>query len=553
MATTVDRIHTKVTANTKQAQRSMRDYGKSGDKAGLSITNGFAKFGSAMAGVQSAIALVKEAFEAVDFANQMQRLRKVVGATFGDELQAATGGTISKFEAMQVASKAMAMSFQFTRENMKDVLAVSDDLGKRLGIDTKDAANQLFEALNTGRKSSLAKFGIDIEGVKGQANKTKEALRQLHEQSKKPLASDEAADNFDKFKTQLQDNTDAIKELFGTTTRTVITFFGNAIRESKGFWGEMKSQFFIADRIIEMRKKAARERLQNLAAERAFMDTVKKFGVFGGGNARARFEHSRHLEHLSLLTKGLTTSQMRLADALSRRTQKTKTKTKSGRTARRPAKRLSLEEELLPREDDFQSTLNEIGAFADAGIKKIDKDLAAVESKRKAEAQAIIDAQRAKVDAIMTEVDAWSTATDSIIRLQETLFGKSKALTILSAGIEAAKEGARAAAAFATGNIPGGIAHTAAAAQWVAVAAKAGGSAGSSGGGSRGGNRGAAGGGFSRGTGVSGGGPTVTNVYVGPGFFGDPDKLASEISNSIRGAERRGIIQPRENRVVQHA
>ena len=108
------------------------------------------------------------------------------------------------------------------------------------------------------------------------------------------------------------------------------------------------------------------------------------------------------------------------------------------------------------------------------------------------------------------------------------------------AGVLAVAEAAASIASFATGNIPGGIAHGAAAALYGSVAAGVGGGASAApaaGGGAGGGSSGASGAPSS-----GAGGNHTYNVFMGRGFvIGTPQKVAKELAGTMQSLNGTGV------------
>lgn len=152
-------------------------------------------------------------------------------------------------------------------------------------------------------------------------------------------------------------------------------------------------------------------------------------------------------------------------------------------------------------------------------------------------------------DGLMTGIEAMILGHESA--------GKAglRASAMIARGL-AGEFSLRAMGAFASGNVPQGLAFVGAAAAATATAAGLMAAAGSGGGGPQLPGGGGYGGGASvspgggappgwgtLGSGSSGGGGETINLYVGDGFVGKPAELAAEIDEALRAGKRSGRIK----------
>lgn len=190
------------------------------------------------------------------------------------------------------------------------------------------------------------------------------------------------------------------------------------------------------------------------------------------------------------------------------------------------------------------------GAQDVAGIGRwADEDRAAAkaaEDRRKALEEQ--EAELAKLHGVTSELqNAFVSGLDAMMSGTESFgkaFQRTIAMSMRARGLEAAGmviwEGAQAIAALAIHDYDGAAKHGKAAAGFAAASAflLSGSALLGGGGGGGGGARPSAGGGFVGGGSVASAPVTNITVHVGEGFVGEPHKLAVEIHEKIRGAQR---------------
>lgn len=525
-----------VDREAKRAQKSLGDMARG--------------FGDAMTRVNQALEVAQTALHALGqgvamarFTGQVERLEAVVGEGLASRLKSATGDTITSFDAMSVAAKAMQADFKFTGDEMEDVFAFAKKLSDSGFGPLKETTDTLFNALITGGEE-LIKFGINLEGATTVAEKTQVALRQLHEMSKNPLAVGEAANEFDKFNAELEDMIDDLKFFVGAAVREVFLFLKSVSPAFK----------LIADLRGKQRKILEEQDRKARAAKDA---QIRRSRI------KVEVEPTVFLEDGELFeeVEDFTINQV---DAFNKEIAN-KIKSRPPLTLEQKFKMMFTADDA---ERDFQAMLSKVNeslVAEGAGLQpiidaemiatnaRIDADVAFTNATfEQAEERKSIREQ--EVAAQMAAFEAQFGAARAGIGLAQEIFGKSKAVRVANAGLHVLEEIAHASSQFALFNVPGGVAHLFAAAKWGLIAGKsAAGGGGSSTGRST--SRGGAGGGLSRPSGGGGSGraapPMVININ-GPSL-GAPEKLGEVINRAIRVSERRGTTQPVENRVVTHA
>ena len=114
----------------------------------------------------AAIKLGQRGAGIADVAREFDLLSSKVGET-GDamlgSLRRGVSGTISDFELMKAANKAMGAGLNATAEDMETLALGARLLAKRVGVDTTQAIEQLTNAMATGRTQGIKSLGLFVD------------------------------------------------------------------------------------------------------------------------------------------------------------------------------------------------------------------------------------------------------------------------------------------------------------------------------------------------------------------------------------------------------
>ena len=589
---TSETVNIKVGADTRDAEGAFRRLQDSIDKFGGATTATFFKLNQVIGGIQQGLRLIGQASELGKFNQEMQRLEQIVGRDLAKRFQDATGGTISQMDAMRAAARAMGGELGLSAKQMETVFAAADSLGDRFSKDTIAVVEDLTQALKTGRMQGLKEYGIEIDTTKTKAEQVMEALKDLREVAKDPLASNEAADSIDRVRAKMQDAADHFKNTIGAAINFIIAALGKAIQGLEDFLGTILGVKDVAgaegaltvDRGVQRRQAFERvsgrfdlSQQQRLLAENALRMGQDPSGLLGGEAGQAfraelqqieTSERKAGMARLEARKKELKAEleKTRIAEdnadlakltarMMEEKSRKTSTRTRTGRRRSSDdglamdfsgvggAIGLSLAHQRQTaqnRDMDLLATASaSVGGSGGGDIFSGFDDLRAI-GNRVGSPEAARQANMEALDAMMAKSQAFQTAGEASIAILGNVFGKSKALVAAEAILQGGMEGARSLAAFAMGNIPGGLAHAAAATQFFAVAAKAGGGGGSSG--PKPGPRSAAGGGFMGGGG--GGGDSPLNITINiDGVIGNEQQVGQHVMKAIETAKRAGRVR----------
>lgn len=142
------------------------------------------KVGIGIIGVQSIKAL---ASGLVNLAEKGEQAGSVVdafnrlggSAAAIDQAKTASLGLVNSFDLMAIANRQLLAGLPSVNQNFGQIVEIGTRLADTLGIDTKQAIENLSNALIKGNKVALEKFGFNLDGVKGKADITSAALSQL--------------------------------------------------------------------------------------------------------------------------------------------------------------------------------------------------------------------------------------------------------------------------------------------------------------------------------------------------------------------------------------
>ncbi len=129
---------------------AIKDFGRMGVEAIGKVAAGIVELGLRGAAVND----VKESFASLS-AGTNETAATMLGA-----LRAATLNTISDFELMQTANKALGAGLKLSAADMGTLAAGAKMLADRTGGDTKEAFDALTKAMVTGKTKGLAEFGF---------------------------------------------------------------------------------------------------------------------------------------------------------------------------------------------------------------------------------------------------------------------------------------------------------------------------------------------------------------------------------------------------------
>jgi hypothetical protein len=184
------------------------------------------------------------ASQAVQLGNDIDRLTNVYGSLKGsiDEMREASAGEISDYDLITTKNRALEKDLKLTDEQFGIVARAADNFADSIGVNTKEALDQLIDGLATGRLRTLASAGavMDSEVVYERYAKSigvasdklsehgkkvaviQEALRLLDKKNKE---SGEVIDDFshrwEKFTAQIQNFSDTFKLTLGSAIMSV--------------------------------------------------------------------------------------------------------------------------------------------------------------------------------------------------------------------------------------------------------------------------------------------------------------------------------------------
>jgi len=130
-----------------------------GQAAGLAI-------GAITATTAAIVALGTRGADVADVQNAFNDLATAAGASADvmlDELQKGTLGTISNFDLMKTANKALGSGLVKTSADMATMAQGAQLLADRTGKDTKEAFDSLFQAMASGKPKALAQMGLFVD------------------------------------------------------------------------------------------------------------------------------------------------------------------------------------------------------------------------------------------------------------------------------------------------------------------------------------------------------------------------------------------------------
>ncbi|MCP4200646.1 MAG: hypothetical protein GY769_01770, partial [bacterium] len=155
------------TKKTSAMSRGFSAFGRAAPGALRAVAVGAGVAAGAVAAITAAVVKLGERGAAVaDVQSQFDQLSEAAGETGAimlGELAAGVKGTISNFELMKVANKALGAGLLTSSEDARTLAQGARLLAKRTGIDTVDAFNMMTTAMASGRTAQLKQIGLFVD------------------------------------------------------------------------------------------------------------------------------------------------------------------------------------------------------------------------------------------------------------------------------------------------------------------------------------------------------------------------------------------------------
>jgi len=177
----------KLTVDSKDAEDGTR-------RAGLAFTELNSKFeltGKAISALQSGYQLFMGTINRGQGVSELSTAFNSLGGTSAqlDKLRTSMQGLVSDTDIMRASNEALLAGL--SPEQFERVAAAADSLGDAVGVNTKDAMDQLTRAVNTGNERLLKQYGIVIDNKKAEEDFARQigvSANQLNEAGKKEAA-----------------------------------------------------------------------------------------------------------------------------------------------------------------------------------------------------------------------------------------------------------------------------------------------------------------------------------------------------------------------------
>ena len=177
----------KLTVDSKDAEDGTR-------RAGLAFTELNSKFdltGKAISALQSGYQLFMGTINRGQGVSELSTAFNSLGGTSAqlDKLRTSMQGLVSDTDIMRASNEALLAGL--SPEQFERVAAAADSLGDAVGVNTKDAMDQLTRAVNTGNERLLKQYGIVIDNKKAEEDFARQigvSAEQLNEAGKKEAA-----------------------------------------------------------------------------------------------------------------------------------------------------------------------------------------------------------------------------------------------------------------------------------------------------------------------------------------------------------------------------
>jgi len=257
----------KTKAGFDSAKRGLEDlkkstsaYGKEQETATAAGVKGMLQLGAAAAAVGGAIKIIGELSEAAREAAQFERmstaaqdLARSYGQSMDDILEAtrkASLGTISDYDLMASANKALMLGVGENAEDMAKLMEVAAVRGRAMGLSTTQAFNDIVTGIGRKSKLILDNLGIvlDLNDVYGDYAETLgKAADQLTENEKKQAmlnaVLDDTADYLKTTGGLLEDNASKWEQLDAQTTNYFTALKMNISQSGAGIAGLFANMF----------------------------------------------------------------------------------------------------------------------------------------------------------------------------------------------------------------------------------------------------------------------------------------------------------------------
>lgn len=177
----------KLTVDSKDAEEGTR-------RAGLAFTELNSKFelaGKAVSALQTGYQLFIGTINRGQGVSELSAAFNSLGGTSAqlDKLRTSMQGLVSDTDIMRASNEALLAGL--SPEQFERVAAAADSLGDAVGVNTKDAMDQLTRAVNTGNERLLKQYGIVIDNKKAEEDFARQigvSAEQLNEAGKKEAA-----------------------------------------------------------------------------------------------------------------------------------------------------------------------------------------------------------------------------------------------------------------------------------------------------------------------------------------------------------------------------
>lgn len=200
-----------------EALKDTKDRAKDAGESGEGLATRFNALVTASRTVLAAIPAVAEQFTAL--ADEQARLDESsarLGLDF-DEAAAAAGRFADETEAMQAANTFAQAGIRLTQQELNALERVAGSASRQLGVSTKDATEQLTQALVSGAARGLRGFGGELAAVAEGGSTAAERLQALVTQAEHTeQATDSAADAQERFKDAIEDSQRVFASAFVT-------------------------------------------------------------------------------------------------------------------------------------------------------------------------------------------------------------------------------------------------------------------------------------------------------------------------------------------------
>lgn len=264
MAVTIGEVKTRFTADTSKAENTLKGFV---EKQAKVVEGGFGGLGRAAGaafglaataalaqkGVQFAIESSKLAQQNAIVENSFVSLAAEAGASADSMMAAmrtASANTVSDYDLMLSANRAMMLGVADSAEEMQKLLEVARSRGQAMGLSTTQAFNDIVTGLGRGSALILDNLGIIVDLESAYANyaaqlgKTAEELTKTEQ--KQALINDAMQqatrtnvkpmkDAFAEMNTSLDNMKVAMGELFSPVVTKAADILAQAMREGKEF------------------------------------------------------------------------------------------------------------------------------------------------------------------------------------------------------------------------------------------------------------------------------------------------------------------------------